>query len=96
MIRKIVGWLLVVHGIVCLLGALLPFYIPVHLFYYIPIPFFIKLAIVLVVGAVQVVLGVYLAIERVRQVRWHWLVLAVIIIAIALMIYPLLNYFFGI
>jgi len=96
MIRKIVGWLLVVHGIVCLLGAHFPFYWPIHLFYYIPIPFFVKLAIVLVVGAVQVVLGVYLAVERVRQVRWHWLVLAVIIIAIALMIFPLLNYFFGI
>jgi hypothetical protein len=92
---KIAGWLLVVHGIVCLLGALLPFYIPVHLFYYIPIPFFIKLAIVLVVGAVQVVLGVYLAFERVRQVRWHWLALIAVVIVIALLIYPLLNYFFG-
>jgi len=92
---KIAGWLLVVHGIVCLLGAIYPFYIPVFLFYYIPIPFFIKLVIVLLGGAAQVVFGVYLAIERVRKVKWHWLVLAVIIIAIALLVYPLLNYFFG-
>jgi hypothetical protein len=92
---KIAGWLLVFHGVVCLLGALLPFYIPVFLFYYIPIPFFVKLVIVLLVGAAQVVFGVYLAFERLRQVRWYWLVLAVIIIAVALMIFPLLNYFFG-
>jgi len=92
---KIAGWLLVAHGMVCLLGAFYPFYIPVFLFYYIPIPFFIKLVIVLLGGAAQVVFGVYLAIERVRKVKWHWLVLAVIIIAIALLVYPLLNYFFG-
>jgi hypothetical protein len=93
---KIAGWLLVVHGLVCLLGNFFPFYIPVFLFYYIPIPFFIKFVIVLLGGAAQVVFGVYLAVDRVKQVRWHWLVLVIIIIAIALMIYPLLNYFFGI
>jgi hypothetical protein len=92
---KIAGWLLVVHGIVCLLGALYPFYIPVFLFYFIPIPFFIKLVIVLLGGAAQVVFGVYLAFDRVHQVRWYWLVLAVVVIAIALLTYPLLNYFFG-
>jgi hypothetical protein len=93
---KIAGWLLVAHGLVCLLGNFFPFYIPVFLFYHIPIPFFIKFVIVLLGGAAQVVFGVYLAVDRVKQVRWYWLVLAIIIIAIALMVYPLLNYFFGI
>jgi len=92
---KIAGWLLVVHGIVCLLGAIYPFYIPVFLFYYIPIPFFAKLAIVLLGGAAQVVFGVYLAFDRVRRVRWYWLVLIVVVIAVALLVYPILNYFWG-
>jgi hypothetical protein len=92
---KIVGWLLVVHGIVCLLGAFFPFYIPVFLFYHIPIPFFVELTIVLLGGAAQVVFGIYLAFDSMRQVRWYWLVLAVVVIAIALLVYPFLNYFFG-
>jgi hypothetical protein len=77
------------------MSAFFPFYVPVFLFYYIPIPFFIKLAIVLLGGAAQVVFGVYLAMERIRQVRWYWLILAVIVIVLLLLIYPALNYFFG-
>jgi hypothetical protein len=92
---KLAGWLLVAHGIICLMSAFFPFYVPVFLFYYIPIPFFIKLAIVLLGGAAQVVFGVYLAMERIRQVRWYWLILAVIVIVLLLLIYPALNYFFG-
>jgi hypothetical protein len=78
------------------MGALLPLYPPVCLFYWFsPGPFALKLALVLTAGAAQLVFGIYLAIERVRQVRWHWLVLAVIIIVLLLLIYPALNYFFG-
>jgi len=99
MIRKIVGWLLVAHGILFFLGAFFPFYPPIFYFYWFPPgSFAMNLAIVLVVGAAQVVLGVYLAfIEKLRHViRWYWLVLTIIVIVLLLLIYPALNYFFSI
>lgn len=94
-LTKLAGWLLIVHGIICLLGAFYPFYIPIFLFYgFFPGPFIMKLVIVLAGGAAQVVFGVYLAFrEGLRRVKWHWLTLTVIVIIIALLIYPLLNYF---
>jgi hypothetical protein len=96
-LAKLAGWLLIVHGIICLLGAFYPFYIPVFIFYwFFPGPFMVKLAIVLVGGAAQVVFGVYLAFERLRLVRWHWLALTTIVIVLLFLVYPLLNHLFGI
>jgi hypothetical protein len=96
-LRKIGGWLLVAHGIVCLLGAFFPFYPPIFLFYwFFPGPFAMKLVMVLTAGAAQVVFGVYIAfIEKLRQIRWYWLVLTIIVIVLLLLVYPALNYFLG-
>jgi hypothetical protein len=95
-LARLAGWLLIAHGIICLLGAFYPFYIPVFLFYgFFPGPFMLKLAIVLVGGVAQLVFGVYLAFERLRLVRWHWLALIGVVIVIALMVYPTLNQFSG-
>jgi len=97
MMRKILGWLLIVHGIICTLGAFFPFYPPIFLFYFLALPFAVKLILVLLLGVLQVVFGVYLAFtEKLRQVRWYWLALTIIVIVILLLIYPVLNYFFGI
>jgi len=96
MMRKIVGWLLIVHGIICALGALFPFYPPIFLFYFLALPFAVKLILVLLFGVFQVVFGVYIAfIEKLRQVRWYWPVLTIVLIVLLLLIYPSLNYFFG-
>lgn len=97
MMRKIVGWLLIVHGIICTLGAFFPFYPPIFLFYYLAFPFAVKLILVLLLGIFQIVFGVYLAFtEKLRQVRWYWLALMIIVIVILLLVYPALNHFFGI
>lgn len=97
MMRKILGWLLIVHGIICTLGAFFPFYPPIFLFYFLALPFAVKLILVLLLGVLQVVFGVYLAFtEKLRQVRWYWLALTIIVIVILLLVYPALNYFFGI
>ena len=97
MIRKIVGLLLIVHGIICTLGAFFPFYLPIFLFYFLALPFAVKLILVLLLGVFQVVFGVYLSFtEKLRQIRWYWLSLTIIVIVILLLIYPALNYFFGI
>jgi hypothetical protein len=95
--RRLVGWLLVAHGIICFLGAFSPFYPPVFLFYwFFPGPFAMKLVIVLVAGAAQVVFGVYIAfIEKLRQIRQYWLVLTIVVIVLLLLVYPALNYFFS-
>jgi hypothetical protein len=95
--RRLVSWLLVAHGIICFLGAFFPFYPPVFLFYwFFPGPFAMKLVIVLVAGAAQVVFGVYIAfIEKLRQIGWYWLVLTIVVIVLLLLVYPALNYFFS-
>ena len=59
--------LLVIHGIICLLGAFIPFYPPIFLLYYLPLPLPIRLIIVLVIGAAQVVFGGYLALKQKRK-----------------------------
>ncbi|HEY55068.1 MAG TPA: hypothetical protein G4N91_02145 [Dehalococcoidia bacterium] len=95
---KLVGWLLIAHGIICFLGAFFPFYPPVFLFYwFFPGPFIMKLVLVLLAGAAQVVSGAYLiSRERLRQVRWYWFALPMFVIVVALLVYPLLNHFLGI
>ena len=66
--------LLVVHGIICVGGAFFPFYPPVFLFYwFFPGTFAMKLIIVLVAGAAQVVFGVYLLLKK---KGWRKVVLA--------------------
>ena len=93
---KLVGWLLVAHGIFCLFGAFFPFH-PVIFFFYglFPGPFFMKLVIVLAGGAAQVLFGVYLVFRRMRRVGWYWLVLIGAIIVLALLVYPILSSFSG-
>ena len=79
------------------MGAFFPFYTPIFLFYwFFPAPFIVELVIVLVGGATQLVLGIYLAFhERLRRVRWYWLALIVVIIVLALLVYPFINHFSG-
>jgi hypothetical protein len=90
-------WLLVSHGIICLLGAFFPFYPPVFLFFWFsPGPFVVKLVLVLVAGAVQVVFGVYLDLKkRGRLIRRRWLVIATVIIVAALLANPNVNRLFA-
>jgi len=84
--------LLIFHGIVCLLGTFFPFYPPVFFFYsFCPAHFVIKLIIVLLVGAFQVVYGGYLIIRKRRRIRWYWLALAVVILTGLFLIYPALS-----
>lgn len=82
--------LLIIHGIVCLLGAFFPFYPPVHLFYWVfsGTAFAIKLIIVLLAGAFQVVYGGYLLLKKRWQVRWYWLALTVVVFTGLLLIFP--------
>ena len=81
--------LLVLHGIVCLLGAFFPFYPPVYLFYaFFPGHFAVKLIIVLLVGASQVVYGGHLLLKKRWHVRWHWLALTVVVFTGLLLIFP--------
>jgi hypothetical protein len=94
---KLVGWLLVAHGIFCLFGAFFPFHPIIFLFYwFFPGPFIVQLVIVLAGGAAQVVFGVYLAFrKRLGRVGWYWLALAGVIIMLALLVYPILSHFSG-
>jgi hypothetical protein len=81
--------LLIIHGLVCLLGAFFPLYPPVYFFYaFFPGHFAIRLIIVLLVGAFQVVYGVYLLLRRRWQIRWHWLALAIVVFTGLLLILP--------
>ena len=53
-----------------------------------------KLIMVLVAGAVQVVLGGYLALKKKGwRVRWYWLAIAVIVLVSLLLVYPTLQGF---
>jgi len=81
--------LLIVHGVICLLGAFFPFYPPVYLFYvFFPGHFAIRLIIVLLAGASQVVYGGYLLLKKRWQVRWYWLALTVVVFVGLLLIFP--------
>ncbi len=81
--------LLVIHGVVCLLGAFFPFYPPIYLFYvFFPGHFAIRLIIVLLVGAAQVVYGIQLALSRKWRLRWYWPAIAAIVITGLLLIFP--------
>ena len=88
---RMLYWLLVVHGAICILGAFFPFYPPVFLFYwFFPGPFAVKLIIVLIAGAVQVVFGLYWAVNRWR-VRWYWLAISVVVLVSLLLVFPALE-----
>ena len=93
MMKKILGWFLVVHGIICILGAFFPFYPPVFLFYWFSrIHFAINLIIVLVLGVSQVVFGIYLALKKEgRQPKWYWLVTTVVVLVLLLLVFPTLG-----
>jgi len=95
--RGILAWFLVVHGIICILGAFSPFYPPVFLFYwFFPGPFAIKLIMVLVFGVSQVVFGVYGVLKKKgRQVRWYWLAITVVVLVLLLLVFPTLEGLFN-
>jgi len=81
--------LLVIHGIVCLLGAFFPFYPPIYIFYvFFPGHFAIRLVIVLLIGAAQIVYGIYLILGKKWRIRWYWPAIAAIVITGLLLIYP--------
>jgi hypothetical protein len=68
--RRLLGGLLLAHGIVCLLGAFFPFYPPVFLFYWhFAGAFAVKLVVVLVIGVIQVAYGVYLLLKKREAVK---------------------------
>ena len=96
-ILGILAWLLVVHGIICILGAFFPFYPPVFFFYHLfPGHFAIKLIIVLVFGVAQVVFGVYGVLKKKgRQVRWYWLAIAIVVPVLLLLVFPTLGGLFN-
>ncbi|MBA7675393.1 hypothetical protein ES703_83626 [subsurface metagenome] len=53
-----------------------------------------RLIIVLVAGAAQVVFGVYLALKKKGwRVRWYWLTIAVVVLVSLLLVYPTLEGF---
>ena len=92
MVRVIIASLLIIHGIICLLGAFFPFYTPVFLFYwFFPGHFAIKLIIILIIGSAQIVYGLYLALGKIWRLRWYWLAVATIVITGLLLIYPALQ-----
>jgi len=93
MIKKILGWFLVVHGIICILGAFFPFYPPIFLFYWhFHVHFAIKLIMMLVLGVSQVVFGGYLALKKKgAQVRWYWLAITVVVLVLLLLVFPILE-----
>jgi hypothetical protein len=83
------SWLLVFHGAVCLLSAFFPFYPPVFLFYWsFPVPFSLKLIIVLIAGAAQVILGIYWALNK-WKIKWYWLATAMVVVVIIMLIFPI-------
>ncbi|MDD4860348.1 MAG: hypothetical protein PHR56_09155, partial [Dehalococcoidales bacterium] len=81
--------LLIIHGIVCLVGAFSPVYPPVFFFYaFFPGPFIIKLIIVLLAGAAQLAYGVYLSLRQKRRIRWYWPAIATVVMAGLLLVFP--------
>ena len=94
MAKRILGWVLVFHGIICLLGAFFPFYPPINIFYWLfPGHFAIKLIIVLLAGSTQVVYGLYFGlVEIFRRVPWQWLVTITVVFAGLLLIPPVSVY----
>lgn len=92
MAKRILGGILLIHGLVCLLGAFFPFYPPVFLFYwFFPWPFAVKLIIVLLISISQLVYGGYLLLKKRWQVRWYWLTLTVVVLTGLLLIFPALH-----
>jgi VIT1/CCC1 family predicted Fe2+/Mn2+ transporter len=74
--------LLIIHGIVCLVGAFIPVYPPVFFFYaFFPGPFIIKLIIVLLAGAAQLAYGAYLSLIQKQKIRWYWPAIITVVMA---------------
>jgi len=98
MVKKLLGGLLVAHGVICLVGAFFPFYPPVFLFYwFVNVHFVIELVIILLLGASQIVYGMYLALEKKgRQLKWYWLVTIVVVLVLLLLVFPTLEGLFTI
>jgi hypothetical protein len=93
----VLAWFLVIHGVICVLGAFFPFYPPVFAFYwFFPGPFALKLIIVLVFGVAQVVFGVYLFLRlRGKRVRLYWLAIAITVPIMALLVFPTMEGLFS-
>jgi len=81
--------LLIIHGIVCLLGAFFPFYPPIYFFYvFFPGHFAIRLIIVLLIGVAQIIYGLYLILKKRWRIRWYWPAIVTIVITGLLLVYP--------
>lgn len=84
--------ILIIHGIICLLGAFFPLYPPVYFFYvFFPGHFAIRLIIVLLIGAAQLAYGIYLALEKKWKIRWYWPAIATVVITGLLLVYPAMQ-----
>lgn len=81
--------LLIIHGMICLLGAFFPFYPPIYLFYvFFPGHFAVRLIIVIFIGAAQITYGTYLALGKRWRIRWYWPAIVAAVITGLLLIYP--------
>ncbi|HUT69014.1 MAG TPA: hypothetical protein VMW86_10780 [Dehalococcoidales bacterium] len=81
--------LLIIHGIVCLIGAFFPLYPPVFLFYaFFPGHFAVKLIIALLAGAAQLAYGVHLSLRKKWRIRWYWPAIVTVIMVGLLLIFP--------
>lgn len=90
--RCAISALLIIHGAVCLLGAFFPFYPPVYLFcWFFPGHFAIKLTIVLLIGASQVIYGLYLSLKIKWHIKWYWPACVTIVLAGLLLVYPVVQ-----
>ncbi len=69
--KRIVGVLLILHGILCVVGALFPIHPVLVIFYMlVHVNAAIKISLTLILAAVQLVFGGYLTLNW--QVRWYW------------------------
>lgn len=85
----LLAMLLIIHGIVCLVGAFFPLYPPVFFFYaFFPGHFVVKLIIVLLAGAAQLAYGVYLAWRKRWRIRWYWPAIVTVVLAGLLLAFP--------
>jgi hypothetical protein len=84
--------LLIIHGIVCLVGAFIPLYPPVFFFYaFFPGTFIIKLIIVLLAGAAQLAYGMYLSLRQKRRIRWYWPAIGTVVMVGLLLVFPAIQ-----
>ncbi len=91
-IKPKAGFLLI-HGIICLVGALLPFYLPIIIFYIaVKASFAVKVIIVLGLGSIQAMTGAYWLLEtKHRRPKWYWFLVAGLVVPGLILIFPAIH-----